>query len=251
MQTKRFVVRTRPGFSIVTVLVACVVVAVLLVVLLVALSSTTGEPGVRNKLWGNTQLRGIHYSMFADSQSNRGWLPGVTGRGALEPADDEPGNGFIDGVGGAAVTCRMAVLLTNDFFTGEIAINPADTRTPWTDESVGDVTLDHLSYALAEIAGDSARRSVWRADLNHQVVIGSDRNAGPERGRPLGTIHRVPAGAPDDSWRGSVAWADIHVAFEPTHVLETAYGPAETRVVNPADDLFHPAGDADAWQVFE
>ncbi len=183
----------------------------------------------------NNQLRGVHQSCFSYSQGNGNYFPGYNDQGLLTHP---------------STAARFELLLANDFFTGEYAISPVETRTLWTQ---GPVTPEHYSFALPDLATPGQRRASWSGDLNPQAPVVTDRNAGPNTGDGIRSIHSATPG----DWRGAVAWADNHCTFETDHRLDTRMGPSDRprgvsgRLRFDDDHLFEPLGPDDVRMQHE
>jgi len=204
------------------------------------------------RMQNSTQLRGLHQGMFTYANSNKENFPGLNARGEIllnsTSATGDSGDGDT-------VEARYWILLTGNFFTPEYTISPSETDviTPYAS---GPVASSNYSYAYLSIQGQperapaaGGRASEWTQSSNTQAVVASDRNTGSNASTGIQSIHTSRPG----EWKGSVLWNDNHVAFEQTHILETRYGNGSLNVdfsQAPNDNLFDPAGDADAWMIY-
>lgn len=212
--------RRNAGLTYVEILVALAIVVLLIAMLLPSFGSSRGP---HRQMQNNTQVRGIHQSMVMYAQGNKSKFPGI----------DIDGNDAD-----LRVEARMQVLLEGNYFTGEYAVSPSETRTYWT---TGVVTTEHYSYAMLQVPSEkTGRRAEWAETLNTEAVVVGDR--AKHTGGRLHSVHTEP----DEGWRGSVAYNDNHVVFESTHELATKYGVGDA---NKLDDLFTAAGDYDALLV--
>ncbi len=131
-------------------------------------------------------------------------------------------------------------------------ISPAEVArvTPY-DEGAAEVAapvqwnraVKHYSYAMLDIHADpdnatqvaedaKGRGAEWRATLNSQAIVLSDRNTGTDADQKVQSIHTDDPG----DWRGSVLWNDNHVAFESSQYFETKFG--EGGLIDGTDNLF-------------
>ena len=134
-------------------------------------------------------------------------------------------------------------MLNGQYFTGELAINPADSKTKWTS---GNVTTFNFSYALLSISNTTAeagRLAEWKDNANSQAVMISDRGlngAGDALGVEiaLGNLRSVWTTTNGD-WKGNLVWGDNHAGFEQSpgggsNVFQTRY----LATTNTGDYLF-------------
>ena len=214
------------GYTLIE-LVATIVVLILLSLLVVVIFATaqSGKRITPPIMQSNTQIRGIHQAMVMYSQSNRTKYPGIGEDGDI-----------VD----ASVEYRFQELLEGNYFTGEYAISPAETKTVWT---TGKVTSANYSYAMLDIDGEEGGRTYeWQDTINDEAVVMSDRNTGPDAAAKVQSLHSDEPG----EWEGSVVYNDNHVRVESTHILPTKYGPA---ALNPADNLFASDSPDDALMI--
>ena len=234
--------KSRKGFTLIELLVVISIIALLIGILLPALGAARRTA---RQMQNSTQLRGIHQGFVMYAQGNKSKFPGLNADGKVSPVGTA--GGPEDNLG-STVERRMGTMLKNNYFTGEYAISPSETKTAWT---TGTVTTLRYSYAMLKISntaagasgtlapdGNAGRVNEWNETLNTEAAVVSDRNKGPNSSTSSASSYSVwtekPAGTAED-WRGSVLWNDNHVGFESTHTLRSKYstGPAQT-----ADNLF-------------
>lgn len=231
----------RRAFTLLELVAILVVVAVAAALLMPGFGRH--HRGPRRQMPNNTQLRGIHQGMVMYAQGNGNYFPGLNKDG--RDAD-------------LSVENRLQILLEANYFTGDYAVSPSETKTVWT---TGPVTSANYSYAMLHVPAAGGRRDEWFTTLNTQAIALSDRNVGtasaplsvhaqaathiprpPRPWRPLSGGY----GYSQPDWRGTVVYNDNHVIFESTHLLETRYGVAAP---NKADDLFQSPGTDDALMI--
>ncbi len=124
----------------------------------------------------------------------------------------------------------MILLLEGNYFTGEYAISPSETKAAWTSSGATSLTSDNMSYAmlrlndgtaLADGDGPGLLGSEWQDTLNTEAAVLGDRNTGTNTTTAISSIHTDEN---EGDWRGSVAWNDNHVVFETEPTLSTKYG---------------------------
>ena len=211
------------GFTLIELLVVISIIALLIGILLPALGAARRSA---RQIQNNTQVRGIHQAMVTYAQSAKTYYPGLDGDGYFLPdgAAGEP-----DGSGhGGTVERRFAILLDGNFFTGDYAISPLETKVAWT---TGEVDSGNYSYAMLDIygPGDVTDRSIkpreagriaeWSDTLNTEAAIISDRARGS-----LTDIYSIHTDDGSNDWRGSIAWTDTHTVFETTELQDVKYG---------------------------
>lgn len=234
----------KKAFTLIELLVVISIIALLIGILLPALGAARRTA---RQMQNNTQVRGIHQAMVMFAQGNGSRFPGLNSTGRV--LDDAA----IDSTSyeGDTVEARFQLLLNKNYFTGEYANSPSETKTAWT---VGQVETEHYSYAMSEIAGgagnppaSTVRGDEWTETLNTEAIAISDRVKDAGSGR-FHSVHTDPPASAD--WRGSVAYNDNHVNFETSYVLQVKYG---QNAVDSAENIFEGAAGndttSDAFQV--
>lgn len=243
----------RQGFTLIELLVVISIIALLIGILLPALGAARQSA---RKMQNSTHLRGIHQSAFAFANGNREYLPGLTSKGQIKGLQDDwkKSDGTAttgDPVSGASTEGRFWLLLDGDYFNGDYAVSPAESRTIWEpmkDPSVtGEVSpMDDdsplYSYAMLRVTddapanatppdtndrpnGNGQRTTAWKSNLNSQSALVSDR-VKKNTDALYSNFTKKPenTGSTDSDWRGSVLWGDNHVTFENDHLIESQYG---------------------------
>jgi len=237
----------RQGFTLIELLVVISIIALLIGILLPALGAARRTA---RQMQSNTQVRGMHQSLVMYSQSNNDKYPGLTGAGIIRPNSDILSQ---TGFNGASVDARFAILLDGNFFNGEYAISPAETKTEW---STGNVSTINYSFAMLQFSdtdsgngtstpsGNAGRVAEWSQTLNTLAPVMSDRGistAGDST--ELWSIHTEDTST--QNWRGSVAWNDNHVNFNTTHLLTTKYGAGAAIDISDTAALAEDGGTGD------
>ena len=124
---------SKRAFTFIEALVVVSIIALLIGILIPALKTTRRT--TRGKPQRSSQLRGIHYGMVLFSQDNNTYFPGL----------DKEGNRLEN----YSTEYRFQLLLEANYFVGEYAISPSETKTIWKE---GKVTSDMYSYAMLNLS---------------------------------------------------------------------------------------------------
>ncbi len=182
--------------------------------------------------------------MVLFSQGNNGFYPGFNGR---DLTNFSTPIGWSQGAtNGHDVSQRFAILLIENYFTGEYIISSNEVKTVWT---WGVVTKANYSYALLDLpenlAEPAGRLQEWSNTINQLAPVVSDRSKVLDPTLKTASVY-VNGTNPSD-WQGAVVWNDNHVTFERSPILPaTRYGQTD----NTNDDLFTATGDADAFMSY-
>ncbi|QDU72465.1 type II secretion system protein [Mucisphaera calidilacus] len=261
-------VQRQKGFTLIELLVVISIIALLIGILLPALGAARRTA---RQMQSNANVRSIHQAMVTFASGNGERFPGLDTRGRIEEAvDTDPEYGYGnptdagdgDPITGGHPATRYILLLQGSYFTGEIAISPADTKTIWTESSDPDdadkIQTANYSYAMLRLQDSAAEDETdqgeigkfgrlpneWRDTLNSEAPVVTDRNTGDDAldssqdtNGAIKSIHTTEEG----DWRGSVGYNDNHVEFENSHVLRTKWSNGNTMIDDnnqPLDNLF-------------
>jgi len=227
------------GFTLIELLVVISIIALLIGILLPALGAARRTA---RQMQNSTQVRGIHSGLVLFAQGNNTYFPGMSSNGTpnttAQSGAATPSS--AEGSGKYTTAGRFRLLLDNNYFTGEYAISPIETKTEFT-ENVP-LSTDYFSYAMLDLTNTTAntRDEEWRDTINTLAVVVSDRLGAGDSGdsSTYRSIH-TPAGVTGD-WRGSVGWNDNHVTWETDSVVTTKYGTGQTNSASSTgtDEMF-------------
>ena len=247
----------RKAFTLIELLVVISIIALLIGILLPALGAARRTA---RQMQNSTQVRGIHSALVLFSQGNNTYYPGRDTKGATVTGTYTAGGGAQQSVSGtddtgANTAYRFRELLEDNYFTGEYAISPSETKTKWGGSGV-DVTAENYSYAMLQLTTTGKRDNEWRDTSNSESVVISDRaKPNAAAGTTIKSVHTNPSSTTPNEWRGSVGFNDNHVTFEATHdQLTTQYGDATVTTDNLflADEVAtNAATESDAAMVCE
>ena len=215
--------------NVIVIVIVLVLVGVLLPVVMSFRSHRSGPTGMKN----TTQIRGITQSLITYADGNNTYYPGLNTKGEV-----------LD----ITVENRYWLMLDQNYFTGDYAISPSESKRAWT---TGVVSSDHYSFSMLELEGDlgkepdPGRGEEWRETISTQAIILSDRNTGTDAHAGVQSIHRSSSSG---YWTGSIGRNDGSASFDSTHLQDTRYG--KTGPVHIDDNLFEEAGADDAYMIY-
>jgi len=246
--------RKTRAFTLIELLVVISIIALLIGILLPALGAARRTA---RQMQNSTQVRGIHQACIIFAQGNNTWYPGLNRDGA-----SETGHTFRVGSStqtlsttdpnqttSASVGYRFRRLLEDNHFAGAYAISPSETKKNW---STGPVVITNYSYGMLERTTTPQRYNEWRQTNNAEAPVLGDRLVANGTGT-FKSVHTNPKSTSTTEWRGSVAWNDNHVSFEPDFTVDTKYGRKSTA----SDNLFTEVSNTDgtnnphnAWLIY-
>ena len=224
----------KKAFTLIELLVVISIIALLIGILLPALGAARRTA---RQMQNSTQVRGIQGAFVLFAQGNNQWYPGIksdaskvidsTDTSAFPSVQTASGN-----KDGAFASTRLALLLNNNYFSGDYALSPAENKAAvWT---TGLLSTNQFSYALLSIGTsnatvDAGRRLEWGSNtFNSQAAVLSDKDKSLDSNMSttsLWVTTTTSGSATQGDWRGSVGWNDNHVSFETSAALGiTKYG---------------------------
>jgi prepilin-type N-terminal cleavage/methylation domain-containing protein len=213
--------RKTKAFTLIELLVVISIIALLIGILLPALGAARRTA---RQMQNSTQVRGIHTALVLFAQGNGTYYPGRTNTGATAAQH----------TGQAAplqVENRFRELLEDNYFTGEYAISPSETKTPWTEKNVESANYSYAMLNQIASTDTGENENEWRETTNTEAPVLGDRAI--TNGSFYKSVHTNPTTSGTE-WRGSVGWNDNHVTFEADATVDTGIG----SVSNTNDFLF-------------
>jgi prepilin-type N-terminal cleavage/methylation domain-containing protein len=215
--------RKTKAFTLIELLVVISIIALLIGILLPALGAARRTA---RQMQNSTQVRGIHTALVLFAQGNGTYYPGRTNTGANAAAH----------AGQSAplqVENRFRELLEDNYFTGEYAISPSETKTPWTNLAVSSANYSYAMLGQVASTDTGENKNEWRETTNTEAPVLGDRAISNTTTGFYKSVHTNPQTSQTE-WRGSVGWNDNHVTFEADATVDTGIG----SVSNTNDFLF-------------
>jgi prepilin-type N-terminal cleavage/methylation domain-containing protein len=207
---------SRPrGFTLIELLVVISIIALLIGILLPALGAARRAA---NRMNNSSNQKNIVTSLITFGTDYGGY-----------PSDDMPDANSGSEDYGKGVEERFTAMLVNDYFTGQILINPGDQRTAYEGDpnTLGPssfIGLDRLSYDMLALDGSGTDAELvnnthpeWGRTLNSQAVLLADRNTEGGGADSAASVWDQTAG----NWEGTMAWGDGHAGFEQSPEVDT------------------------------
>jgi len=202
--------RTTKAFTLIELLVVISIIALLIGILLPALGAARRTA---RQMQNSTQVRGIHTALVLFAQGNGTYYPGRSNTGGNATVHTGQTNAFD-------VQNKFRELLEDNYFTGEYAISPSETKQPWTTGNVANTNYSYAALGFAA-AGETQNANEWRETTNTEAIVLADRAI--TNGTGYKSVHTNPT-TNTAEWRGSTGWNDNHVSFEADATVDTAHG---------------------------